>query len=63
MEEYSVNYPVVYGTNEVVIDYGYIQAIPTTFIIDEEGNVADSFLGLIPKVELEKKIKSVLKGS
>ena len=63
MEEYSVNYPVVYGTNEVVIDYGYIQAIPTTFIIDEEGNVADSFMGLIPKAELEKKIKSVIKGS
>lgn len=63
MEQYSVNYPVVYGTNQVVIDYGYIQAIPTTFIIDEEGNVVDKFVGLIPKATLVNKIKSLISKS
>ncbi|MCH8046408.1 MAG: TlpA family protein disulfide reductase, partial [Planctomycetes bacterium] len=30
MKEFGINYPVVYGNEKVVVDYGYIQSIPTT---------------------------------
>lgn len=63
MEQYKVNYPVVYGTNEVVVNYGYIQAIPTTFIIDKKGNIADMQVGLVPKASLVNKIKSLIAES
>jgi cytochrome c biogenesis protein CcmG/thiol:disulfide interchange protein DsbE len=60
MEEYKINYPVVYGTNQVIIDYGYIQAIPTTFIIDGEGNIVERYIGLVPKSHYVNKIKSLI---
>ena len=46
MKEYGINYKVVYGDNDVVQKYGNIQSIPTTFIIDQSGNIVASFIGL-----------------
>jgi thiol-disulfide isomerase/thioredoxin len=46
MKEYGINYKVVYGDNDVVQKYGNIQAIPTSFIIDQKGNIVTSFVGL-----------------
>jgi cytochrome c biogenesis protein CcmG/thiol:disulfide interchange protein DsbE len=63
MNEFSVNYPVVYGTSEVVANYGNIQAIPTSFIINEEGFIVDQYVGLVPKEMYLNKIKSLLKES
>ena len=62
IKEYKINYPVVYGTEQVVIDYGYIEAIPTTFILDTKRNIVDKFIGLVPKSSYVNKIKSLLKG-
>lgn len=60
MKEYGVNYPVVYGTYEVTMNYGSIQAIPTSFIIDQKGNIVDKYLGLVSKEIFENRIKSLL---
>src|SRR3990172_316950 len=49
MKEFGINYTVVYGNEKVVADYGNIQSIPTSLIIDENGNVVDGFVGLVPK--------------
>lgn len=46
MKQYGINYKVVYGDNDVVQKYGNIQAIPTSFIIDQKGNIVTSFVGL-----------------
>jgi thiol-disulfide isomerase/thioredoxin len=53
-KNYGINYPVVYGDANVVSKYGGIEAIPTSFIIDKEGNIIDKHVGLIPKQEYEK---------
>lgn len=63
MQEFKINYPVVYGTRQVVLDYGNIQAIPTTFIIDPQGNIVDRYIGLAPKSYYVEKIKSLIKKS
>jgi thiol-disulfide isomerase/thioredoxin len=60
MKKFDINYPVVYGSNEVVTDYGSINAIPTTFIIDKNGKIADKHIGLVPKSEFINKIKEIL---
>jgi peroxiredoxin len=62
IKEYKINYPVVYGTEQVVVDYGYIEAIPTTFILDTKRNIVDKFVGLVPKANYVNKIKSLIKG-
>lgn len=60
MKKYGINYPVVYGTNQVIMDYGSINAIPTSFIINKEGKIVDKHIGLVPKSEYANKIKELL---
>lgn len=62
MKEFGINYPVVYGTNEVVMNYGNIQAIPTSFIIDQKGNIVDKYIGLVSKEIYLGRIKSLLES-
>ncbi|BDQ03181.1 TlpA disulfide reductase family protein [Ignavibacterium sp.] len=61
IENYKINYPVVLGDEKVVKDYGGINAIPTSFIIDQKGNIVDSHVGLVPKTVYVDQIKSLLK--
>jgi cytochrome c biogenesis protein CcmG/thiol:disulfide interchange protein DsbE len=41
----GMNYPVVFGTPAVSSQYGGIESIPTTFIIDREGRTRETFVG------------------
>lgn len=59
MKQYGMNYPVVYGNQKVVVDYGNINAIPTSFIINKKGEVAAKHIGLVPKSTYVKKIKEL----
>jgi thiol-disulfide isomerase/thioredoxin len=63
MKQYGVNYPIVYGTNKVVMDYGNIEAIPTSFVIDKKGFIVDQNIGLVPKEKFLDKIDSLMKES
>jgi len=56
---YKMNYPVVYGNGMVVQQYGGIEAIPTSFIIDKKGNIINRYVGLIPKEEYENQIRNL----
>jgi cytochrome c biogenesis protein CcmG/thiol:disulfide interchange protein DsbE len=60
-EKNKINYPVVLGTSEVVEQYGGIEGIPTTFIVDKKGNIVDHQVGMLTKAVLEQKIKMLLK--
>jgi cytochrome c biogenesis protein CcmG/thiol:disulfide interchange protein DsbE len=63
IQNYGINYPVVLGTQKVVADYGNIQAIPTSFIVDQSGNIVDTHVGLVPKSTYTEKINKLLKRS
>lgn len=63
MKQYGINYPVVLGTQQVVMDYGNIQAIPTSFLIDQSGNIVDTHIGLVPKSTYTNMIDKLLKKS
>lgn len=60
VKNYKINYPIVYGTNEVAQNFGGVSAIPTAFVIDKAGNIVDTHVGLVPKSTYTKKIKSLL---
>ncbi len=62
VNQMGINYPVVYFNDKVIIDFGGVSAIPTTFIIDQKGNIVKKMIGLYPKDEYEKHIKSLIKG-
>ncbi|MBN1541426.1 TlpA family protein disulfide reductase [candidate division KSB1 bacterium] len=45
VEEYKINYPVAVGTMELFQGLGGVNAIPTTFVIDQQGNVYKKYVG------------------
>jgi cytochrome c biogenesis protein CcmG/thiol:disulfide interchange protein DsbE len=56
----NINYPIVLGDEKVVENYGGIEAIPTTFIVDKNGNIADQHTGTMSLKQLEAKLKPLL---
>lgn len=46
IKEYGINYHIAYADNNITQAYGGVQAIPTSFIIDKDGNIVKSFVGL-----------------
>jgi cytochrome c biogenesis protein CcmG/thiol:disulfide interchange protein DsbE len=63
VKNYGINYPVVFGNEDVANKFGGIQAIPTSFVIDKKGNIVDKHVGLVAKSVYTDKIKSLLKKS
>jgi cytochrome c biogenesis protein CcmG/thiol:disulfide interchange protein DsbE len=55
VEEYNINYEVLYGDANVVGKYGGIRSIPTTFVVDREGYLRDGRVGF-PGKEYFKQI-------
>ncbi|MEW6102946.1 MAG: TlpA disulfide reductase family protein [bacterium] len=60
-EKMGINYPIVMGNQKVTEDFGGIRGIPTTFIIDREGNIETKIVGYRSKEVFEKEIDSLLK--
>jgi cytochrome c biogenesis protein CcmG/thiol:disulfide interchange protein DsbE len=60
LEKHKITYPVVVGDRKVVYDYGGIDAIPTTFVVNRDGDVVSGHRGLLPKAQLEKILREVL---
>ena len=56
----GINYPVVYADNNVVTQYGGIEAIPTSFVIDKQGKIVASYQGLMSSLTYENHIKKIL---
>jgi cytochrome c biogenesis protein CcmG/thiol:disulfide interchange protein DsbE len=42
----KINYPVLWGTNKVVEDFGGIPVIPRTFLLDKDGKIVEDILGM-----------------
>lgn len=59
-ERFNINYPIVLGTMETVEAYGPMNAIPTTFVIDRQGQVRSRHLGMMSFSEIEEAIKDLL---
>ncbi len=60
VESYKINYPVVYGTDEVINHFGGVEAIPTAFMLDQNGKVVSKHVGLQPKSVIEEEIKALI---
>ncbi len=60
MKDKGINYPVVYGNQNVTELYGGIEAIPTTFIIDKQGKIVASYQGLMPALTYENHVRKLL---
>jgi peroxiredoxin len=60
LENRKVNYRIVMGDETVGNLYGGIESLPTTFLIDREGRVAQTHIGLVSKKDYEMEIAHLL---
>ncbi|GIU74421.1 MAG: hypothetical protein KatS3mg004_1508 [Bryobacteraceae bacterium] len=56
----QVNYPVVIATPEVETRYGGVEALPMSFLIDRDGRIASTHVGLVTKKTYEDEIRQLL---
>ncbi len=59
-QQLGVTYPILLGTDEVSKAYGQIDFVPTSFIIDRQGNIAQKIFMGRTKDEFTKLIKPLL---
>jgi peroxiredoxin len=57
----EINYPLVIGKTSTTEDYGGIEGIPTTFIINADGKIVGKHVGLTTKAEFLKELAPLLK--
>jgi peroxiredoxin len=63
VEKHKMNYRVVIGTEELSTLYGGIDALPSTFLIDRDGRIAASYVGLVSKDEYQNDLLKILDKS
>jgi thiol-disulfide isomerase/thioredoxin len=56
----KINYRIAVGTEELAREYGGVDAIPTTYLIDRDGKIATVHVGLISKSEYRNDIVQLL---
>ena len=60
IEQMKMNYRVVIGNDHTADLYGGIEALPTTVLIDRDGKVASTHVGLAGKQEFQDVIENLL---
>jgi peroxiredoxin len=60
IEQKKMNYRVVIGDDTLAQKYGGVDSLPTTFVIDRDGKIATSHIGLVGKSTYEKEIAQLL---
>lgn len=60
-DKFGVNYPMVMGDDKVLAAFGGIEALPTTFLIDRNGQIRDRKVGAEATEDYEKKIAGLMK--
>lgn len=57
---YKMSYPVSIAPPDLIKDYGPIDAIPTTFIVNKDGDIVSKHVGSMTPGQLESIIKPLL---
>lgn len=58
--EKKVNYRMLMGTELVAQQYGGVDSLPTSFVLDRDGKIASVHVGLVSKSEYQSDIEKLL---
>ena len=59
---HKINYRVMIGSEVVSQQFGEIDSLPTSFMLDREGRIASSHIGLVDKVDYQNEIVKLLEA-
>lgn len=62
LAEKKVNYRTLLGNDVVAQQYGGVDALPTSFVIDREGRISATHVGLVSKNDYVHNIETLLAG-
>lgn len=60
IQKYEINYPVIIGNKKMTDQFGGVQGIPTTFLIDKTGKIVLKRVGAHDRATYENDIKKHL---
>ncbi|MBZ5695404.1 MAG: TlpA family protein disulfide reductase [Acidobacteriia bacterium] len=56
----GINYPIVMGNNEISAEYGGVEALPTSFVVNPDGRIVQKHVGLFPIEVYDREIRALL---
>lgn len=56
----GINYPVLIGNEDVMRQFGGVQALPTSFLIGRDGRIREKLQGLYPEERLDGLVAAAL---
>jgi thiol-disulfide isomerase/thioredoxin len=56
----GVNYPIVMASREIILEYGGVPALPTSFVVNTESRVVQKHVGLYPTFVYETEVRALL---
>jgi cytochrome c biogenesis protein CcmG, thiol:disulfide interchange protein DsbE len=59
-KDYKINYPMIYGSYDLMYKYGRVSSIPTTFLINKKGELVAKVVGSRTKAQYEEMIGPLL---
>jgi thiol-disulfide isomerase/thioredoxin len=59
-KEMRMNYPVVMASREIISEYGGVPALPTTFVVSQDGKVMQKHIGLYPSNVYESEVRALM---
>lgn len=59
----GLNYPVVFGTNELLEAYKIGEVLPATVIVDRDGKIRDRILGILEPEEFKERVAPLLQSA
>ena len=57
---HKINYRIMIGSEVVSQQFGEIESLPTSFVLDREGRIASNHVGLVDKVDYQNEIVKLL---
>jgi cytochrome c biogenesis protein CcmG/thiol:disulfide interchange protein DsbE len=60
VEKIRITYPVVIGDNALAQQFGGIDSLPVTMLIDREGRIVYSHVGVVDRGKFESEIQELL---
>ncbi|MFN0102751.1 MAG: TlpA family protein disulfide reductase [Bryobacteraceae bacterium] len=60
LETMPVNYRIMVGNDEIARQFGGVETLPTTFLIDRAGRIAVSHAGLADRTAMAERIEALL---
>jgi len=56
----KLNYPVLFGTSEIMDAYGVGEALPVTIVVDQDGKIRSRILGILYSEEFNERVARLL---